>query len=230
MSHELRTPLNAIRGYADLLDLEIEGPLTNEQRAQLRKIQKSEGHLLALIDDLLELHADRIRAVEVRRARCVAAINHRRGVPARRTTRESQARRAGSEPGRSRVGSGKGRPRKASADSAQPDLERDQVQRRRRKGSSAVLRQSSRRGDIDGRHRRSDTGRGIPEDKLADIFEPFFQVDKGLTRNSDGVGLGLAISRTLARAMSGDVTASSEPGKGSRFVVSVLTAGPQPNQ
>jgi signal transduction histidine kinase len=72
-----------------------------------------------------------------------------------------------------------------------------------------------------------DHRRGIPRDKLDDIFEPFFQVEKGLTRNSDGVGLGLAISRTLARAMSGDVTATSEPGKGSAFVVSVLTSDPQ---
>jgi signal transduction histidine kinase len=64
-----------------------------------------------------------------------------------------------------------------------------------------------------------DWGRGIPGDKIDLIFEPFFQIEAGLTRNSDGVGLGLAVSRTLARAMNGDVTASSTPGAGSVFVV-----------
>jgi signal transduction histidine kinase len=56
---------------------------------------------------------------------------------------------------------------------------------------------------------------------LDDIFEPFFQIDNGLTRSNEGVGLGLAISRTLARGMSGEIRASSEPGAGSTFIVSV---------
>ena len=67
----------------------------------------------------------------------------------------------------------------------------------------------------------SDAGKGIPADKLDSIFDPFFQVDRTLTRSTDGVGLGLAISRTLARAMSCEITATSVVGSGSSFVVSV---------
>jgi signal transduction histidine kinase len=226
MSHELRTPLNAIRGYADLLDLEIEGPLTNEQRAQLRKIQKSEGHLLALIDDLLsytQIESGRLK-YDVR------DISLRSVIDEAFVLVEPRARAKGVqlEANLDGVGSDtiRGDPEKLlqillnlisnaikfSDPGGLVSIRCDEV--RNDAGSSTV--------NIEVR----DHGRGIPQDKLDDIFEPFFQVEKGLTRNSDGVGLGLAISRTLARAMSGDVTAKSEPGKGSAFVVSVLTAGP----
>jgi signal transduction histidine kinase len=69
-----------------------------------------------------------------------------------------------------------------------------------------------------------DTGRGIPHDKLGAIFEPFVQVNAGLTRVHDGAGLGLAISRDLARGMGGELTVESAPGAGSTFTLS-LPAG-----
>ena len=64
-----------------------------------------------------------------------------------------------------------------------------------------------------------DTGRGIPSDKLGSIFDPFVQVDSRLTRTQEGVGLGLAISRDLARGMGGDLTVTSTPGDGSTFTL-----------
>ena len=67
----------------------------------------------------------------------------------------------------------------------------------------------------------ADTGRGIPADQLARIFEPFVQVDTGLTRTHGGVGLGLAISRNLARGMGGDLTVVSVLGAGSEFTLSL---------
>jgi signal transduction histidine kinase len=67
----------------------------------------------------------------------------------------------------------------------------------------------------------SDTGRGIPADKLEAIFEPFVQVERTLTRETEGSGLGLAISRSLARAMSGDLTVTSEVGTGSTFTLTL---------
>jgi signal transduction histidine kinase len=70
-----------------------------------------------------------------------------------------------------------------------------------------------------------DTGIGIRPDHLARIFEPFVQVDQRLTRSHEGVGLGLAISRDLARAMGGDLSADSTPGEGSTFTLTLpLTA------
>jgi signal transduction histidine kinase len=75
--------------------------------------------------------------------------------------------------------------------------------------------------------RVTDTGIGIPHDQLAAIFEPFVQVRSGLAGRDSGVGLGLAISRDLARAMGGDLTVVSEPGVGSTFTLSLPAAAPK---
>lgn len=65
----------------------------------------------------------------------------------------------------------------------------------------------------------SDTGHGIAAEQLERIFEPFVQVDARLARTQEGVGLGLAISRDLARGMGGDLTVESTPGSGSTFTL-----------
>jgi signal transduction histidine kinase len=70
----------------------------------------------------------------------------------------------------------------------------------------------------------ADTGRGIPEGQRDAIFQPFVQVEKGLTRSADGSGLGLAIARELAERMGGTLTVTSEVGAGSRFVLSLPRA------
>ena len=72
----------------------------------------------------------------------------------------------------------------------------------------------------------SDTGRGIPPDKLEFIFEPFVQVDASHSRLGQGTGLGLAISRDLARGMGGDLSVTSELGKGSVFTLALRPASP----
>jgi signal transduction histidine kinase len=68
----------------------------------------------------------------------------------------------------------------------------------------------------------TDDGIGIPPEKLDSIFDPFVQVDTRLTRAQEGVGLGLAISRDLARGMGGDLTAASTPGQGSTFTLTLV--------
>jgi signal transduction histidine kinase len=67
--------------------------------------------------------------------------------------------------------------------------------------------------------RVTDTGTGIPADRLHHLFEPFVQVDDSHARRSEGTGLGLAISRDLARGMGGDITVASEAGVGSTFTI-----------
>ena len=74
----------------------------------------------------------------------------------------------------------------------------------------------------------SDTGVGIPGDKLESIFEPFVQLDRARWKGIAGTGLGLAISRDLARAMNGDLTARSEVGAGSTFILTVPRRAPIP--
>jgi signal transduction histidine kinase len=71
------------------------------------------------------------------------------------------------------------------------------------------------------RLRVADTGMGIPADKVATIFDPFVQVDRGLSRPSEGIGLGLAISRDLARGMGGELTVDTRYGAGSTFTLTL---------
>ena len=73
--------------------------------------------------------------------------------------------------------------------------------------------------------RVSDTGIGIPADKLQAVFEPFVQIGRSLNSPGEGTGLGLAISRDLARGMGGDLTAESVPGRGSVFTLTLARAG-----
>jgi signal transduction histidine kinase len=69
--------------------------------------------------------------------------------------------------------------------------------------------------------RVSDTGIGIPTDKLTSIFDPFVQINTRLTRTEEGIGLGLAISRDLARGMGGELTVESREGVGSTFTLTL---------
>ena len=73
--------------------------------------------------------------------------------------------------------------------------------------------------------RVSDTGRGIAPDHLERVFQPFVQVDATLTRTHEGTGLGLVISRDLARGMGGDLTVESTPGSGSTFTLTLPRSG-----
>jgi signal transduction histidine kinase len=75
------------------------------------------------------------------------------------------------------------------------------------------------------RVRVTDSGIGIPAERLSDIFEPFVQVDASHSREGEGTGLGLAISRDLARGMGGELRARSAPGEGASFTLTLRRAG-----
>ena len=218
MSHELRTPLNAIAGYTDLIDAGVRGPVTPEQRADLARIRRAERHLLGLINDIMnftQLEAGRVsfNIVSVPMQETLITIE---------ALSELLARAKG-----------------VSYSILPCDAsicvraDRDKLEQILLNLVSNAVKFTDRGGRItvgcesDGSQVRivvEDTGRGIPADKLEAVFDPFMQVDKRFTRQTEGVGLGLAISRDLAHAMDGDLTVESTLGAGSRFTLSLPAA------
>ena len=225
MSHELRTPLNAVLGYSELLETGVYGPVTEEQRSQIARIHASGQHLLGLVNEVLDLaKVDSGKlSVERKRSRCPVVVNaalalvlpaaESRGIalPAEVPDSgdcyfgdESRVRQIllnlltnaikFTEPG--------GR---VTIETGVSDTPED--------GPLAPMQ------DKWTYFRVSDTGIGIAADKLEVIFSPFMQVEGGWSRRTGGVGLGLAISRRLARLMGGDLRTRSTPGKGSVFTL-----------
>jgi signal transduction histidine kinase len=213
MSHELRTPLNSIAGYVDLLEMELKGPLTEGQRADLHRIKRSQEHLLRIINDILNF--TRLEATEVHYDMV--------DVPVRALISDLDAL-VGS------LASAKSLEYSCDLPSGDVYVRTDPDKLRQilvnllsnsvkftAPGGRVTLRCSERGNaiaiDVE------DTGSGIPPDKLDAVFQPFVQLDSGLTRTTEGTGLGLAISRGLARGMGADITLRSEIGIGSVFTL-----------
>ncbi|NUR18000.1 MAG: PAS domain-containing protein, partial [Gemmatimonadaceae bacterium] len=220
MSHELRTPLNAIGGYAELLELGIRGTVTPEQRADLARIQQSQRHLLGLINGVLNYA--RIEAGAVSYVVGDVPLGEVLGTCEALVVPQMRAR-------------GLTFRHTPAADGLHVRGDREKLQQIVLNLLSNAVKFTEPGGEVrlscaasDGvvAIAVSDTGVGIAADKLASVFDPFVQVDQGLTRPHEGVGLGLAISRDLARGMGGELTASSTPGRGSTFTLTVpLAAG-----
>jgi signal transduction histidine kinase len=212
MSHELRTPLNAIGGYAELLEMGLRGAVTEAQKRDLHRIQQSQRHLLSLINDILNYA--RIEAGRLEIATAPVALDEllqELDALASPLLRAKELRyRVRGTPGlRVRTDGEKAR-------QILLNLVSNAVKFTAPGGRVTIDR--SAEGDRVA-IRVSDTGAGIPADKLERIFEPFVQLDRNLTSTQEGTGLGLAISRDLARALGGDLTVESEPGAGSTFTL-----------
>ena len=210
MSHELRTPLNAIGGYVQLLQMEVHGPVTAEQLGALDRIDRSQRHLLRLINDVLNL--SRIEAgrvdydvVPVSLAEVVGSV-----MPMVEPQMIAKELRIEVVLPERIVAMG-------DRDKVQQillNLLTNAIKFTPAGGSVCV------EGSIDDTRtylRVIDTGVGIPQDMLDKVFEPFIQVDASKSRATEGTGLGLAISRDLARGMGGDLAAESRIGSGSTF-------------
>jgi PAS domain S-box-containing protein len=217
MSHELRTPLNAISGYAELMQEGIGGPVSDKQRNYLNRIMQSQRVLLSLINDVLnfaKLEAGRleIKTEPVRVAEILDSLEPL-------VTPQLQARglayeRSPFDDGVFAVGDYE-RVRQILINLLTNAIKFTPAGGRVTAGASC---------DSEVRIWVRDTGKGIPADKLESVFEPFVQVDRQKTSGEDsnqGIGLGLAISRDLARAMNGDLTAESTVGKGSTFTLTL---------
>jgi PAS domain S-box-containing protein len=215
MSHELRTPLNAIAGYVDLLQMGLHGPLSPEQEQDLKRIQASQEHLLGIINQVLSFARLESGRVEVQLER----------VPVLQTLSsifellEPQLR-------------AKQLDYACDGDNdglcVHADPERLRQILLNLLGNAIKFTPAGGRIGVSCRVdtgevtvRIADSGRGIPTDRLQTVFEPFVQVDPALTRESSGVGLGLAISRELARAMGGDLFVESTVGEGSTFMLTL---------
>jgi signal transduction histidine kinase len=219
MSHELRTPLNAIAGYTELIELGLRGPVTPEQVTDLQKVRHNQRHLLGLINSVLSfarLDAGRV-VYDVANVPLAASLKAVEAliepqVSARRIAYSCKACdprvtvRADSEKVQQILINLLGNAVKFTAPGGQVGV--DTVVRSR---------------DID--VRVTDTGIGIGADQLHSIFEPFVQANRSLSQSRDGVGLGLAISRELARGMAGDIAVASELRHGSTFTLT-LPRGP----
>ena len=231
MSHEIRTPINAILGYHELLDIEVQGQLTNGQRTYLNRAMASGRHLLALVDEVLDF--SRLEADRTAVSRDAFRLGHIIGGALELVSPQARAR--GLELVDSASGNAsavlawgdEGRARQVLINllsNAIKFTEPRNGQAGRITVSAGMAQQPSPDAELTGEGpwayvRVEDTGRGIAGDQLRAIFEPFVQGDMALTRTHGGTGLGLAISRRLARLMGGDLTARSEVGAGSDFVL-----------
>lgn len=214
MSHELRTPLSAIGGYAELLALGVRGPVTDTQREDLGRIQRSQRHLLGLINAVLD-HARLSTAAMKYEVADVSVRDAAITATALLGPHQLHTKRLSLDV----LDCGEVVVARADPEKLQQILVNllTNAVKFTNPGGAITLRCA-----IEGNQVAivvSDTGIGIPEQHLRRIFEPFVQVDSGPVRAQDGVGLGLAISRDLARGMGGDVTAHSEVGVGSTFTL-----------
>lgn len=225
MSHELRTPLNAIGGYAQLIELGVRGPVTDAQRTDLLKIQRSKDHLDALVSDVLSFAkagAGRMefRTRDVSVAKTVDAVLEM--VTPQIATKQLNliSPQTAATPGIQAAPSGPGT-LTVIADSDKMrqillNLLANALKFTPPNGTISVAVDAT---DAEALISVSDTGIGVPTDQLDRIFEPFVQAKRALHASDQGVGLGLAISRQLARAMNGDLAVKSVVGEGSTFTL-----------
>ena len=213
MSHELRTPLNAIGGYADLLLAEIRGPITPQQRLDLERINRSQRHLLSVINDILnfaKVEAGRLKlnSTDISMNEALGGLESLVAPMLIEKRIEYEYRccdpsyRANADPER--------------LQQILLNLLSNAAKFTPPGGKIVVECQATHKWMV---VEVADTGVGIPEDKLQNIFEPFVQLERGPA--NVGTGLGLSISRDLARAMGGNLTAKSTLGKGSRFILNL---------
>jgi signal transduction histidine kinase len=223
MSHEIRTPINAILGYTELLRLGVAGTLNEGQEAQLERLEISGRHLLDLVDQVLDFARTEAGTLPVEQQSASISDSAQTAL----TVVGPQAAARGVELGSACVPES-GLTYLGDAPRVHQILVNllGNAIKFTEPGGKVTLRCTS--CDQEGRAEEKgqwvclaveDTGMGIPPERLADIFEPFVQVESGYTRRHGGAGLGLAISRRLAHAMGGELSAESEPGRGSRFTL-----------
>ena len=233
MSHELRTPLNSIIGFTGILLQGLAGPLSDEQRKQLGMVMGSARHLLELINDVLDLSKIEAGQLQIRHEPVDVGVVVERVLDSVRPQAQHKQLTLNLE-----------------CPEALPEISGDRrrieqillnllsnaIKFTDRGGVTLCVEvvsawlPSAANGAVPSaapdarpalRFRVLDTGIGIAEDELAQLFQPFRQVDSGIARQHEGTGLGLAICRRLAGLMGGEIAASSRLGGGSEFTLTL---------
>jgi len=217
MSHELRTPLNTILGRAEIMREQIYGPLTDQQQHAIGSIDESGRHLLALINDILDLSKIEAGKLDLQIDTVDLA-----------TLCQASVRMV------AQAAMSKGISLSTTYDMV---IERMRADERRLKQIlvnllSNAVKFTPRGGRVNlevrglQEHNQiefivSDSGIGIAEADLPRLFQPFVQIDAGLSRQHEGTGLGLSLVLRLAEAHGGSVGVTSIPGEGSSFKVTL---------
>jgi len=215
LSHEFRTPLHAVSGYLEILQQNIHGGLNAEQRRDVGRIHQAQEHLLTLVNMILDFAKLEGGPIELSMAE----------IPIEETLRGAEALVAPQF-----AKKGVSYTHRSGDGSLTVFADREKVQqivvnllanavKFTPAGGSVEL--DWRIEDDQLRVRVRDTGSGVPEEKIHEIFEPFVQLRAAGSIPSGGTGLGLPISRDLARAMGGDVSVTSTLGVGSDFILTL---------
>lgn len=219
ISHEFRTPLHAVGGYVDLLSLGLRGPVTHEQSSALEKIKMGVAHLVDLTTTLL----DHITIEEGRVLYRIAVFSAEKIVhdAVGLMAREAESKHVALTvlPGDPQLAM---RADESRVSQVLINLIANALKFTEPGGSVTLQCRTDDQGTVS--IVVQDTGSGIAEHSLLHIFDPFVQVGHRLRSRHSGVGLGLAISRDLARGMGGDITVQSTLGVGSTFTVTMPSA------
>lgn len=224
MSHELRTPINAIMGYTEILQMGIVGDVSDTQRMHLDRVRATSRHLLTLINDLLDMAKIEAGQMSVRqdRASISDAVSDALGLLAVEAADRGIVVQEDCS-GEIRYWGDEDRVRQIVINLLSNAIKFTEP------GGRVELRASQRpvaaaATAVNGAGpwmclEVEDTGIGMSAEELEKVFRPFVQGDSGRTRVTGGTGLGLTISRQLARIMGGDLIARSEPAQGSCFTL-----------